>query len=64
MVKGIANTAEQAVSGAINAATFPVPQEFDIDVVDQGQNDNDNRFSMEKTFGAAFGGDKGISGTE
>ena len=56
VAKGIANTAEQAVSGAINVATFPVPQNLEIDMVENA----DGEFSMEETFGAAFKGDDAV----
>lgn len=50
LVKGIANTAEQAVSGAANMVTFPIPQEVEIDMV---ENPGDE-FNMEAAFGEAF----------
>lgn len=56
VAKGIANTAEQAVSGAVNVATFPVPQNLEIDMVENA----DGEFSMEDSFGAAFKGDEAV----
>lgn len=53
LVKGATNTVEQAVSGAVNVATFPVPQTLELDMLGDDVHDEMD-FSMEQTFGAAF----------
>lgn len=50
--KGIVNTTSQAVSGAVNVATFPVPHEIENPM--KPKKSNIENMDMEKEFGAAF----------
>ena len=51
-VKGIANTAGQAVSGAVNVATFPVPVELENPMAPKKS--TIEQINMEDEFGGAF----------
>ncbi len=51
-VKGVVNTAGQAVSGAANVVTFPVPVEIANPLAEKKSDIQE--MSMEETFGTAF----------